>query len=91
MPEYLVERYDIGVSAADAEAAAARLSAAASVMRAAGADVELLGSRFVPGDESSFTVFAASSAEVVEAAHRQARVPFERIVETIPLGGPDAA
>jgi hypothetical protein len=88
LPEFLVERYEIGRSAAEAGAAAERLSSAAEALRAGGAELTLLGSRFVPADEASLTLFSAPSAALVEAVHRHADVPFERIVETIPLGAP---
>jgi hypothetical protein len=85
VPEFLSERYEIDAMAADVEAAARRLAEAAAQLRDGGADVELVGSQFVPADEAAYTFFRASSAALVEAAHRNAGVPYERIVESIPL------
>jgi hypothetical protein len=39
----------------------------------------------VPGDEACLSRFASSSAELVEAAHRLASVPVERVVEALSL------
>ena len=85
MPEFLVERYEIDSTAAEVEAAVLRVAAATDLLREGGEDVELVGSRFVPADEAAYIYFRAASAELVEAAHRQAGVPYERIVETVPL------
>jgi hypothetical protein len=82
MPEYLAERYEPGATRAQVEVDASRLAAAARKLEAEGHLIEFLGSTFVPGDEACLSRFASSSAELVEAAHRLASVPVERVVET---------
>jgi hypothetical protein len=85
MLEYLAERYEPGATRQQVEADAARLAAATGKLRAEGHLIEFLGSTFVPGDEASLSRFASSSAELVEAAHRLASVPVERVVEALSL------
>lgn len=85
MPEYLAERYEPGATHEQVEAEAARLAAATGELRAEGHLIEFLGSTFVPGDEACLSRFASSSAELVEAAHRLASVPVERVVEALSL------
>ena len=90
MPEYLAERYEPGAARDQIEADAAKLAAAAALL-AEGHPIEFLGSTFVPGDEASLSRFRSGSAELVEAAHRRAAVPLERVVEALSLGGPRSA
>lgn len=85
MPDFIVERYEIDSTSTDAEAAVLRVAAAVKVLRDGGADVELIDSKYVPADEAAYTYFRAASVQLVEAAHGQAGVPYERIVETVPL------
>ena len=85
MHEYLAERYEPGATREQVEADASRLAAAAGKLRAEGHLIEFLGSTFMPGDETCFSRFASSSAELVEAAHRLASVPVERVVEALSL------
>jgi len=85
MHEYLAERYEPGATREQVEADAARLAAAAGKLQAEGHLIEFLGSTFMPGDEACLSQFASSSAELVEAAHRLASVPVERVVEALSL------
>jgi hypothetical protein len=85
MHEYLAERYEPGATREQVEADASRLAAATGKLRADGHLIEFLGSAFVPGDEACLSRFASSSAELVEAAHRLASVPVERVVEALSL------
>jgi hypothetical protein len=83
--EYLAERYEPGATREQIECDAARLAVAAARLQAEGHPIEFLGSTFVPGDEACLSRFAGSSAELVEAAHRLASVPVERVVEALSL------
>ncbi len=85
MLEYLAERYEPGATRQQVEADAARLAAAAGQLHAEGHLIEFLGSTFVPGDEACLSRFSSSSPELVEAAHRLASVPVERVVEALSL------
>jgi len=85
MLEYLAERYDPGATGDQIGADAARLAAAARMLRADGHLIEFYGSTFVPSDEATLSWFASSSAELVETAHRLASVPVERVVEAMSL------
>jgi hypothetical protein len=85
MHEFLAERYEPGATREQVEADASRLAAAAEKLHAKGHLIEFLGSTFMPGDEACFSRFASSSAELVEAAHRLASVPVERVVEALSL------
>jgi len=90
MLEYLAERYEPGATSDQVGADATRLAAAAGRLRAEGHLIEFLGSTFVPGDEATLSRFLSSSAELVQAAHRLASVPVERVVETLSLLPPEA-
>jgi hypothetical protein len=85
MLEYIAERYEPGATREQVEADASRLADAAGKLNAEGHEIEFLGSTFVPGDEACLSRFGSSSAELVEAAHRLAAVPLERVVEALPL------
>src|SRR6267143_5825395 len=85
MHEYLAERYEPGTTREQVEADAARLAAAAGTLQAEGHLIEFLGSTFMPGDDACLSRFTSSSAELVEAAHRLASVPVERIAEALSL------
>ena len=85
MPEYIAERYEPGATREQVELDASRLAAAADKLQAEGYPIEFLDSTFVPGDEACLSRFASSSAELVEAAHRLASVPVERVVEALSL------
>jgi hypothetical protein len=85
MHEFLAERYEPGATREQVEADASRLAAAAEKLHTKGHLIEFLGSTFMPGDEACFSRFASSSAELVEAAHRLASVPVERVVEALSL------
>ena len=85
MHEFLAERYDPGTTREQVEADASRLAAAARKLQAEGHLIEFLGSTFVQGDDACLSRFTSSSAELVEAAHRLASVPVERVVEALSL------
>jgi len=73
MPDYLVEVYAPRTGAGGAQDVAAR---AASAERAG---VRLLGTLFLPEDETCFLLYEAASAELVAEAARSARIRAERI------------
>jgi len=83
MHEFLAERYEPGATRQQVEADASRLAAAARELQVEGHQIEFLGSTFVQGDDACLSRFTSSSAELVEAAHRLASVPVERVVEAL--------
>jgi hypothetical protein len=80
---YLVEHYWPGITAQAFGQAVARVRAAVEAMAGEGHGVRLLHSTVVLGDESAFTVLAATSASVVEDAYRRAGVRFDRLVDAV--------
>lgn len=85
MGEYLVERYEAGISADTLRGEARRLTQAVSTMRDEGASIDFLGLTFLPSDEGVLARFTSESKELVVGAHERASVRFERIVEAVPL------
>ena len=83
--QYVAERYEPGLTTEQARRAAGLLTHAARSLTREGTDVAFLGSTFVPDDEAVFSAFETSSAELVEAAHRLASVPVDRVVEALSL------
>jgi uncharacterized protein DUF4242 len=77
--EWMVEQYLPGITAVELDEASARLVAAVSDLAARGAEIKLVGSTFVPEEDSCFCRFEASSSEVVQRACELARVPVARI------------
>jgi hypothetical protein len=84
---YLVECYLPDVDRAAVTAAGDRARASAAHLRAAGSEIQYLGALLVSIDEVVFHVFQASSAEVVRQAGTAARLPFERVVESVGVPG----
>ena len=84
MPNYLVESY-APRSGAPLDEAIARVRLAAKQIAAAGAELHHVRSTFVPEDEICFHVFEAESAAVVDEVGRRAGLPFERVVEAMPV------
>lgn len=78
---YVVERYLPGIGPDELRANAERLAAAAAELATGGKDIHYLGSTFVPGEESCFCRFEASSERLVDEACRQADFPYARILE----------
>ena len=64
------------------EQTAERIRASAAELTRAGTQVELTETIFVPGDEVVFYIFNGS-AKAARAACERARVPFERLVESV--------
>jgi hypothetical protein len=62
--------------------AIARADAAARELNSDGVPVRVLGSLFVPEDETLFLRYDASSADAVAQAAHRAALEFERVLET---------
>jgi hypothetical protein len=83
---FLIERYAGAVTAAQLAAAGrdaerwARQADPSSTLR-------YLGSILVPGDEMALCLFEGESRELVRNAIEGAILPFERMVEAIPVNG----
>ena len=82
----MVEQYLPGISPAELDGASARLVAAVGDLATQGVEICLVGTTFVPAEDSWFCRFEASSSEVVRRACEQARVPVARIhaVQSLP-------
>lgn len=83
---YLVEYYWPGVSEQKLVAAAGQLRRAAEDLRARGHDLTYVGSILVRAGETVFCLFDGTEADV-RSVSEQARVPFERILESLRIGG----
>jgi hypothetical protein len=77
--EYLAECLWPGVTAADV----ADLDQRARAVAGRSPSVRYLGSLRVPVDEVVFCFFEAASVDDVREAAGEARIPFERIVESV--------
>ena len=86
--EFLLEAYASSVSAA--QSGAQRMRASATRSTEAGTPVQVLRTIFLPEDETSLVLFAASSAEDVRATVVDAGLPVDRIVVAVlsPEGEP---
>jgi hypothetical protein len=82
---YLAECFWPGVSKAQLGALDSRAELAAATGRGAREQVRYRGSMLMPGDEVVFCFFDGPSATAVEAAARDAGIPFARIVESTGL------
>jgi hypothetical protein len=83
---YLVEYYWPGVSEQKLAVAAGQMQRAAENLRARGHDLQFIGSILVPTDETVFCLFDGIEADVRNVSE-QVRVPFERILESLRIGG----
>jgi hypothetical protein len=81
---YLVECYWPAVTRDQHAAAAGRARAAAGEARRAGRELEFLGSILIPAEETVFCLFAGCEDDV-RAASQRARLPFERVLESVPI------
>ena len=79
MSEYLVEHYRPNSTAADLEAAAARVREAVDQLERDGRAVRFRHSTIVATDESFLCVVEAPSEALVRLAYDRANVAFERI------------
>ena len=81
--EYVAECFWPGVTGDDL----AELEARAKAVAGESDGVGYLGSMLMPGDEVVFCFFDATSREAVQAVAERARIPFERIVESVRVVG----
>jgi len=87
---YLAECFWPGLHAASVDEVAERIRESAAELTSAGTGVSLTGTILVPADEVVFYLFDGDSAEAVREACERARVPFERVVESMStLTGPE--
>ena len=84
MPNYLVESY-APRSGAALDESIARVRLAAKEIAAEGIGLRHVRSTFVPEDEICFHVFEAESPAVVDEVGRRAGLPFEHVVEAMPV------
>lgn len=83
---FLIERY-AGVLTAPQLAAAGRDAELWAREADPSSNTRYLGSILVPADEMALCLFEGDSAELVRGAVEGAALPFERIVEAMPVNG----
>jgi len=81
---YLVECFWPGVTRAEVEAANTRARAAVRGHR--GDSLRFVGALLVPGDEVVWFQFSAGSSDEVVRTSLEAKLPFDRIAESLWLG-----
>jgi hypothetical protein len=82
---FLVERYWPGVNESAAAAALERVDATAAALAAEGTDVRCVHTTFVPAEESVLWIFEAATAADIERCAADARVPTDRVTESIEI------
>lgn len=85
MPRYVAELYLSHVGSEGLRDAATRARAAADELNREGAPIRYLRAMFLGEDETCFHLYEADTAELVREASSRARIPVERIVETIDI------
>jgi hypothetical protein len=81
---YLVETYGAGSDSAGRTTRHEEvINAAVAEVQATGSAVEFVASMSIPGDETTFYLFEAQSAEVVAEVMRRAGMVAERVVEAV--------
>lgn len=83
VPRYLVETYVPKQQADDASASGQRARAAAQQLSEEGASVRYIRTTFLPGDETCFHFFEATSEEAVSEVCRRAGIGSGRIVAAV--------
>ena len=83
MASYLVETYVPGTQAQDVRAAGRRARAAARELSRNGVSVRYIRTTLLPGDETCFHLFEATSHEAVAEACRLAGIEAPRIVPAV--------
>lgn len=83
MPSYLVETYVPNTRPRDARAVGRRARAAARDLSRQGIPIRYIRTTLIPGDETCFHVFEASSHEAVADACRLAGLESPRIVPAV--------
>ena len=85
MGAFLAECYWPGVTEAALAEVLGRARTAAEELRREGRVVTLAGSWLVPADEVAFLIVDAETLDEAHAMSERAGVPFERIVEAVPM------
>jgi hypothetical protein len=83
---YLVECYWPGVNEQKLGVTVGRARSAADELRRQGRDLRFVGSILVPADETVFWLFDGDEADV-RAVSEQAGLAFERVLESLRMGG----
>ncbi|HKK28688.1 MAG TPA: DUF4242 domain-containing protein [Gemmatimonadota bacterium] len=89
MPTFIVERDLPGITPEQLQAAGVRAKTCCEEMASEGTDVRWHRSFFLPESEKTFCVFEAVDREMVAEANRRAKIPFERIHDSVEMT-PDA-
>jgi hypothetical protein len=85
---FFAECYVPGLRSTDVEKSVGLARAAAAELRDEGREVAYVRAIHVPDDEVVFHVFEASDGAVAREAARRSGLPFERVVESVSIGGP---
>ncbi len=85
MPRYVAELYLSQIGSEGLRDAATRARVAADELSREGAPIRYLRALFLSEDETCFHLYEADTAELVCEASSRARIPVERIVETIDI------
>jgi hypothetical protein len=80
---FLAERYVPALSPRSVEQLTHRVATAADELRREGAEVHLVGSAALPGDETLLFLLAAPSAEVAALAVERADLAADRVVPAL--------
>jgi Protein of unknown function (DUF4242) len=83
---FLGESYPIGCEPKQLVATIEDAREIAAEMRAAGSEVSLLSSTFVPAEEALFCLFEAPSAAVVFTLGERSGLRFAHVVEALDVG-----
>jgi len=83
VPRYLVETYVPRSHAREVRAAGRDVRAAAEELAREGTSVRYVRTTFLPGDETCFHVFEATSGEAVAEVFRRAGIGSGRIVPAV--------
>ena len=84
-PVYMVERNLKGITMEQLGEAQQRAIETSAALSEDGKPCRYIRTTFLPGEEKSMCLFEASSAQLVEECNRQARIPFDRVVEALDL------
>ena len=85
--EYVAECFWPGVTKAELVRLDARVLATVSDANDASGRVRYLGALLLPTDEVVFCFFDGPSAQAVEIVARRAKIPFDRILRSLSVGG----
>jgi hypothetical protein len=85
MSVYMVERSLKGIAMSDLAAAQQAAIRTSNESTAAGTPVRYIRSTFVPSTGSCMCLFEAQDPAAVEKVNRDAKIPFDRVVEAMDL------